>query len=143
MKELYGSKIKETIPTIIDDGIAYTTDLEKANLFGNFFVETCSLPPPPTGIYVPPPVTYLTEQRLSTIGFVPSDVRKLMQKLNPNKASGPDQISHRFLKECASSLSEPLCKLFRYSMIQAIFPTKWKESHLSPIYKKNCQIFEG
>ena len=31
-------------------------------------------------------------------------VRKLLLKLNVTKASGPDQISNWFLKECADSL---------------------------------------
>ncbi len=135
MKELHGAKIKETIPTLIDEGISYTTDLEKANLFGKFFAETCSLPPPPVNHRLPP-ITFHTNQRLTTIDFVPHAVREILKHLNVNKASGPDGISYRFLKECAFSLAEPLCRLFNKSMSSNIFPTKWKESHLSPVYKK-------
>ena len=66
MKELYGAKVKDTIPTMIENDVAYTTDLDKANLFGTFFAQTCSLPPPPT-YYRLPPVDYKTDQRLTTI----------------------------------------------------------------------------
>ncbi len=141
MKELYGSKVKESIPTIMDDGVAYTTDIEKANLFGKFFASTCSLPVLPMG-HPLPPLIYQTNQRLSTIDFVPNEVRKLMLKLNPNKASGPDQISYRFLKECADSLSVPLSNFFSLSMRYSYFPEKWKESHLSPVYKKAAEYLK-
>ena len=138
MKELYGSKVKETIPTLIDDDEIFSSDLAKANLFSEFFAETCSLPPPPPNFSLPP-VTYRTEQRLSTIDFVPSDIRKLLNKLNVSKASGPDNVSNRFLKECSDSLAEPLCRFFKLSMSLSYFPDKWKESNLSPVYKKSLK----
>ncbi len=142
MKELHGAKVKDTIPTIIDNNKTYITDLEKANLFGEFFAETCSLPEPPTPIIFPP-ITYKTNQRLTTIDFVPHEVGKIMKQLNINKASGPDRISYRFLKECADTLSEPFCRLFTKSMSSNIFPAKWKESFLSPVYKKAAKYIKG
>ena len=37
MKELHGANVKETTPTLVDNDIlSYTTDLEKAHLFGKF-----------------------------------------------------------------------------------------------------------
>ncbi len=80
MKELYGSKVKDTIPTIISDDSAYSTDLEKANLFGKMFSAQCSLPPPPAN-YTLPPMTYKTAERLASIDFVPHIVWKLMRNL--------------------------------------------------------------
>ncbi len=59
-----------------------------------------------------------------------------MEKLNVSKASGPDQISYRLLKECAQSLAEPLCRLFDKSFLDGVFPTKSKISNISPVFKK-------
>ncbi len=141
MKELYGGKVKDCIPTIIDNDQAFSTDLEKANLFGNMFSSQCSLPPPPPNFTLPA-ITYKTAERLTSIDFVPHIVWKILRKLNANKASGPDLIGYRFLKECADSLSEPLCKLFTKSMSMSVFPSKWKESFISPVYKKAAKYIK-
>ncbi len=44
--------------------------------------------------------------------FKPKDARKLLKKLKPDKATGPDQIPTRVFKECSSELASPLCQLF-------------------------------
>ncbi len=41
--------------------------------------------------------------------------------LNVAKASGPDNISQRFLKECAHSLARPFAMLFQRSMNDGVF----------------------
>ena len=41
-------------------------------------------------------------------------VVKLLRNLNPNKATGPDEISAQLLKTNAKQLAEPLSKLFRH-----------------------------
>ena len=43
-------------------------------------------------------------------------VKKLLKKLNPNKASGPDGISSRFLKEMGDELA-PACGPYAHCMI--------------------------
>ena len=120
---------------LIDGDKHYTTNEEKAEHFADFFADTCSLPDPPDG-YAFPPIRYLTNDRLTDVYFDTAEVWDIMRKLNPNKASGPDKISYRFLKECAHSLARPFCLLFQRSLNDGIFPTIWKPSHISPVYKK-------
>ncbi len=135
MKQLFGSKVKAGIPTLIDNNVPYSSDLDKANLFAEYFADQCSLPDPPAN-YVLPPVTPITNARLSNVNFEVHQVAKIMEKLNVSKASGPDQISYRLLKECAQSLAEPLCRLFDKSFLDGVFPSKWKISNISPVFKK-------
>ena len=45
-------------------------------------------------------------------------VQHLLKELKPHKASGPDQISTRVLKELAEPLSQPLAKFFQNSIDQ-------------------------
>ena len=45
-------------------------------------------------------------------------VTKLLEKLNPYKASGPDMVSARFLKEVATEISPALTLLFNASILQ-------------------------
>ncbi len=135
MKELYGSKVKAAIPPLIDNNVTYSTNIEKANLFAKYFASQCSLDPPSEG-YALPPLNYLTDSRLTTVDFDVILVRNIMSKLNTSKANGPDGVSNRVLKECADSLSIPLTDLFNKSMSEGVFPTLWKLSNISPVYKK-------
>ncbi len=94
MKELYGSRVKAAIPPLIDNNVTYSTNIEKANLFADYFSSQCSLGPPPDG-YALPPLNYLIDARLETVDFDVITVRNIMSKLNISKANGPDGISNR------------------------------------------------
>ena len=63
-------------------------------------------------------------------------VRKLMQDLDQNKASGPDKIPCRVLKELAPELSPVVTALFRQSLDCGILPKDWSDAIISPVYKK-------
>ena len=63
-------------------------------------------------------------------------VVKLLRNLKPNKASGPDMIPNRVLKEAAVEIAPFLVMLFQASLDQGILPKEWKHSYVSPIYKK-------
>ena len=43
-----------------------------------------------------------------------------MKSLITNKATGPDSISNKLLKECAESLCEPLTYIFQLSLYLGI-----------------------
>lgn len=54
----------------------------------------------------------------------------------PNKlSSGPDGIPNFLLKKCICTLVSPLHLLFNKSIRSSLFPTKWKESNVVPIFK--------
>ena len=56
--------------------------------------------------------------------------------MNVSKASGPDLISPRLLKEGANQLSFPLSKFFNRLIISGQFPQSWKKANVTPVYKK-------
>ena len=60
-----------------------------------------------------------------------------MQKFDPNKAHGCDQISIHMLKICGKSIRKPLECLFRECLNTGLFPLDWKEANLVPVYKKD------
>ena len=66
----------------------------------------------------------------------PNGVRKLLKKLKPHKASCPDDISPRILKEMAETLTPVLTLIFKASLNQGKVPDDWKEVNVSPIFKK-------
>ena len=57
--------------------------------------------------------------------------------LNIYKASGPDLLSPRLLKEGSDILAEPLSLLFNRSLDKCYFPIAWKDANVSPIFKKD------
>ncbi len=55
--------------------------------------------------------------------------------MNIHKASGPDEISHRMLKETSKTISKPLCLLFNRSIRESSYPDKWKLANVMPLFK--------
>ena len=63
-------------------------------------------------------------------------VLKLLAGLNVSKASGPDQISCRVLKELASELAPILTCIFRQSIETATLPSVWTKAFVAPVFKR-------
>ncbi|KAL8582913.1 hypothetical protein ACOMHN_057066 [Nucella lapillus] len=63
-------------------------------------------------------------------------VHKLLKNLKPNKASGPDEISSRILKELSTELAPALTTIFRSSLSTGQVPSDWRDALVSPIFKK-------
>ena len=63
-------------------------------------------------------------------------VLKLLLNLNPHKAMGPDQLSTRFLREMATSITPSLTLIFQTSLERGTVPDDWKTAHVTPIFKK-------
>ena len=52
---------------------------------------------------------------------------------------GDDNISPRVLRYCARSLCGPLTALFRKICRSSIFPSSWKISRITPVYKRGSR----
>ena len=63
-------------------------------------------------------------------------VEKLLHKSNTHKASGPDMILARFLKECSKDLAPLLATIFNKSLQTGTVPTDWKKANVSAVFKK-------
>ena len=66
----------------------------------------------------------------------PNTVKKLFLNINARKAMGPDGISGRLLKACASQLSDVFCTIFNDSLRDCSIPHTWKKSLICPVPKK-------
>lgn len=69
---------------------------------------------------------------LEQIQIQPNGIKSLLSALNPHKATGPDNISGRFLKE----LTPALTLIFQASLHQGQVPTIWKDAFITPLFKK-------
>lgn len=63
-------------------------------------------------------------------------VRKLLLKLNPGKACGPDLLPARVLKELATEISPFLTIIFQKSFDTGYVPKDWRTANVTAIYKK-------
>ena len=53
------------------------------------------------------------------------------------KATGPDGIPARVLRECSYAIALSLCSLFNHSLHTGTVPSEWKSADVSPIHKKD------
>ena len=66
----------------------------------------------------------------------PKGVAKLLDGLNVHKASGPDGLNARVLKECSNEISPILALIYNVSLAQGEVPDEWRQANVSPVFKK-------
>ena len=95
-----------------------------------------SLPPPPFDFAL---ANTLTQESIGSVHFRPGTVRRELRRLNSSKATGPDNIPARVLKECADALCKPLSRLFSLCYAKGRQPALWKTTRVLPIHKKKSK----
>ena len=66
-------------------------------------------------------------------------VYNLLVNINPHKATGPDGIPSRLLKETAYQMAPLLTFIFQSSLDQGKLPSDWKLTNITPLYKKGSR----
>jgi len=75
-------------------------------------------------------------EKLSDIVIDSELVRKKFDRLRPDKASGPDDVSPRILIELKDEICYPVTEIMKSSLESSIVPDDWKLANVTPIYKK-------
>ena len=63
-------------------------------------------------------------------------VQRLLKKINPHKASGPDMIPARILKDFSDVIAPVLTVIFQKTFRHGEVPEDWKSANVTPIFKK-------
>ena len=63
-------------------------------------------------------------------------ILKLLKGLKTNKASGPDNLTSRILKELAEELAPCLTIIFNQSLELGVLPQDWRCANITPLFKK-------
>lgn len=63
----------------------------------------------------------------------------LLANIDINKNGGPDSIPNIFLRETNTALAPILKLIFNRSLAEGYYPSKFKESFITPIYKKGIR----
>ena len=66
-------------------------------------------------------------------------IEKLLSGLNPSKASGPDQVPARLLKELSKELAPVVTALYKQSFDTGDVPEEWTTAWITPVFKKGSR----
>ena len=73
---------------------------------------------------------------MDTIVIHENGVAKMLRNIKPHKATGPDEIPARLLKEAADQLAPILTLIFQASYNQGTVPAAWRQADVVPVFKK-------
>ena len=72
----------------------------------------------------------------------PKGVAKLLDGLNVHKASGPDGLNARVLKECSNEISPKMALIYSESLARGDVHDEWRQANVSPVLK-NCEKYDA
>jgi hypothetical protein len=118
-----------------DNGRLFNSPTDKANILNKqymsvFTQETSGDIPTPSGTPYPD---------MDNIVIQEQGIEKLLKNLNPKKATGPDNIPARILKDFAAPLAPILSIIFNRSLEEGKVPDDWCKANVTAIYKKGAR----
>ena len=138
-KRLTNKKKCVNIPPLVENGKFVTNFQSKANIFNDYFAIQAR---PMENDSVLPELVLRTNDILENIEISKSTIVKIIDKLNPNKAHGLDNISIAMLKLCSEEISLPLKIIFERCLHEGTFPSSWKKANVQPIHKKGSRQYK-
>ncbi len=125
----------DTIPPLKNNDQRFSiTDEEKANTLNDYFVSISTVDASNT---ILPDFVPKTNAAIGNLIISEQEITDVLTNLVVNKANGPDEISHRMLKETSRTICIPLSILFNRSIQENIYPDCWKLANVMPLFKKN------
>jgi hypothetical protein len=141
---LMGKKIQHSvIEKIIANGSTYTSPNDISNILNDYFA-TIGLQASMAASNTLLP-NLITNRLAPNLAFLPpgfNETYKRLKGVNPNKPSGPGGIPCRFFREFADQLVYIIEHIFAHCIYTASIPSKWKISHVTPIYKKKGSEYD-
>ena len=75
-------------------------------------------------------------REMDTIQFTQPGIEILLKNIDQTKATGPDELPARILKETAKEIAGVLSVIFQQSYEEGTVPSDWLTARISAIYKK-------
>ena len=127
----YKQKDNITVAPLKKNGSIIIDDQKKANILNEQYCSVFSKP----NKDIPPIRSPSVEDTMPEIDINKTGVEALLNRLNTQKATGPDGISSRFLKEFSAEISSPLTLIFNLSLKSGTLPRDWLHAFVVPVYK--------
>ena len=109
----------------------------KANLFNSSFLSHSDIDISNASL----PNEQITEctNLIDHIDVHEKEIAELLNIIDVNKATGPDGISGRILKEAGLAIVPSLTKIIKLSLETSLVPKHWKKANVIPIHKKESK----
>lgn len=123
------------------DNKSATTDEEKANLFAEFFssvYKECRKDETLSNT-----INSRNDHNCRNVLISKEAIFHILGTMDLNKGQGPDKIPPIFLRECNGVLAEPLANFFNKSLQTGQYPTAFKTSSITPIFKSGSKADIG
>ena len=78
-------------------------------------------------------------EHLGQLFVTPEMIAKKVKNMKDNKSHGVYGIPPKLLKEIVEQISTPLEKCFNLSLEEGIVPSEWKETNITPLFKKGSR----
>ena len=105
-----------------------------ADLFNSFFASVFTI-----DSAVEKTACIRSDTVISDLTFSESTVLAALKALEVGKATGPDEIPAKLLKQTASVIAPSLCKIFNKSLQLGSLPSDWKLANVVPVHKKGAK----
>ena len=136
LKELVpGNDKNKTSVTISKDGKEILNKKEISNEFNSFFANIGSVLAEKFSSNVSDINIPCNDNTFSFNTIKEYELRKIINDLKNDKATGTDMIGVKVLKAGLPVLSPILTSLFNKSLMQGYVPTCWKKKRISPLFK--------
>ena len=122
-----------SIPPLQNHDSVSHDDLDKANILNDFFRDQTAIDE--SNAVLPQLDPYTVNSNMYSLHFSPAEIESVVKSLKTGKATGPDGVNNRILRELSKELAVPFCSLFNQSTETGVFPQCWKVAHVCPIYK--------
>ena len=133
LKTFITPNYKTAIPPLEFNNDIHMDENDKANVLNSFFQSHTNLNEQNAVIPDLPAATVITP--LNSITLSPLEVESVLKSLPIAKASGPDGLSNRVLRELSKELSVPYCSLFNQSLRVGTVSSSYKEANVCPVPK--------
>ena len=122
------------------DGVIHSEANVKANILNRQFVsvftkeDKANIPDKGPSPYASSPYA-----SMEGITVTPNGVEKLLRDLKPDKATGPDMIPARFLKQLSVEIAPALALVFQSSLHCGRVPRDWTMAHIVPFLRRETK----
>ena len=83
-----------------------------------------------------PAINDFVNQNLSSCTISIAEIRPILDNIDTNKTTGPDDISGRRLRECSKEIAPSLTCLFNMSLSLGKMSENWKLTNINAVFKK-------
>ncbi|XP_063888878.1 uncharacterized protein LOC135115794 [Scylla paramamosain] len=125
-------KLKPTLSLLL----VATSSKDKAQLLATLFAGKMEVDDPERS---PPLLEQQCRETVTKEEMMQGLVERLLQGLDVQKATGPDNISPHVLKQCARELAVPLTTVFSACLWENTWPLVWKEVRVVPVQKRSSR----